>query len=86
MIKLHIPCRILDKRKKDGWFGMKYFLTIELLLRSEDKRSPITATTDKVMDIRCDDDAFYRIKVGELQLVSFAKDEESGKWSVYRPG
>lgn len=86
MSKLSIPCKILDKRRKAGWFGgMKYFVTVELLTQNEHKDSPIKSTSDKVMEIRTGINAYYLMVIGKTWLISFVKNEETGQWSVYRP-
>lgn len=84
MNKLEIPCKILDKRTKDGWFGRKYYVTFKLLSHAECKSSPVGEISDTVQEIQIDDDGFYAVDTGKVYTISFVQNQ-SGLWNVYRP-
>jgi hypothetical protein len=84
MNKLDIPCKVLDKRIKDGWFGRSYFVTIRLLTLYEEPGSPIDRVSESVQEVRISIGQYYEMNVGKVYGVSFVQGP-TGLWAVYRP-
>lgn len=84
MISRKIPCKVLDKRFKDGPFGRSYYVTLKILSTSEYPDSPVVTVTDPVSENKVGINTYYGMDVGEVYLVVWHQTE-TGKWSLREP-
>jgi len=78
-----IPCQILDKRVKDGWFKRSYLVTIKLLTSDEHADSPVTKVGKAVDEHSVSADTYYAIEVGQVYSITWYPTKR-GTWLPYQ--
>lgn len=71
-----IPCDVLDKRRKDGWFGTSYYVTFRI-------QAEITRGT-KTFELEVPIDVYHDCSVGGTGNLSFYQHGD-GFWYPYLP-
>jgi len=65
---MKLSCKIVDKRKKDGWFSMSYFVTFQVI-DSRVKDSPS-------QEIEVPISQYYNLVVGATYQITFYKHSD----------
>lgn len=84
---VQVRARIVAKRHGRGgllWLEQCYYLTLRLLTRADDPRSPIVRASQAVHERRVTIDQYYEADVGDNCLVTLYRTGEN-TWNFVRP-
>lgn len=82
-MKIKVPVKVLDKRRKDGWlFGSSFYVIVRMYGHDEDPTSPIGSADPSVQEFEVEMDAYYKLEVGVKYLQSFYEHSD-GKFYPY---
>ena len=74
--KFKVPCKVLDKRKKDGWFGQSFYVTFRVFTHDENPLSPITKTKTTVFEFQATMEQYYKYEIGTEGMISLYRHSD----------